>query len=108
MAAKYPIDRVSCARGAPMGRATYGTPESSTGKLRLFRVPLDQGGYDKGGAYWGCGTPLYCVYEPAEDGYMDFVRAWSRKGAAEALGIPSDRLIVPIDMPLFGGRRHAG
>lgn len=102
----YPINDVGSARGAPMGRSSYGTPESSTGKLRLFSVPLDQG-YDRGGAYWGAPSNLYCVYEPAEDGYLDFVRASSRRDACERLGIDPSRLLVPIGAALFGGHRHA-
>lgn len=75
--------RVNCQYGAPMGRTE--SRQTPTGKIRLFRVRLNAGGYDDGGAYWGGGQPLYC----ADDGecYFRFVRAWTRKEAAELLGI---------------------
>ena len=44
--------------GAPMGRTER--PGPATGPVRLFRVKLTDG-YDHGGAYWGCGVPLYCA-----------------------------------------------
>lgn len=103
MALKYPIDKVNSRYGAPMGRHTYGTPENVTGKVRLFRVPLDQG-YDAGGAYWGCGQALYCACGTVEDYYLDFVRADSRKDACEKLGIDPETLRVPIGTVVFGGR----
>lgn len=46
--------------GASMGRGMDIRHASKlTGKVRLMRVRLDSGGYDKGGAYWGGGAPLY-------------------------------------------------
>lgn len=61
---------LDCRYGAPMGRAggnlahdyDDGTP------WRARRVHLDAGGYDRGGAYWGCRygeTRLFAV----QDGY---------------------------------------
>lgn len=29
------------------------------GLVRVVRIPLDSGGYDKGGKYYGVGVPLY-------------------------------------------------
>lgn len=76
------MENVSSKYGAPMGRRDYGnTPENG---IRLFRVYLDAGGYDNGGAYWGLGMPLYCA---EKDDYQRFIRAASRKEAAEKLGI---------------------
>lgn len=44
--------------GASMGRRHVGTPLE--GELcKLHRVPLDQGGYDPGGAYWGTPSDLW-------------------------------------------------
>ena len=77
--------------GAPMGRREYG--RFPLGKVRLFRVRINSGGYDDGGAYWGIGQPLYCATD--DDEYREFIRAWTRKDAAEALKL-TDRL-----------RRHA-
>jgi hypothetical protein len=68
--------------GAPKGRGAYGDSKTTT-KIRLFKVSLKQG-YDDGGAYWGNGQPLYCAIG-AE--YRQFIRADSRKEAAEKLEI---------------------
>ena len=65
---------VSSPFGAPMGRRTL----PLFGKVHLARVPLDNGGYDPGGAYWGIGAPLYCAWN--DEGEMYF-RAYSRDGA---------------------------
>lgn len=82
----YKMPRVSCAYGAPMGRRAIGLPN---GRVRLVRVYLDSGGYDNGGAYWGIGKPLYMATNlPLNDGdseYTDFVRANSRREAAELM-----------------------
>ncbi len=73
--------------GAPMGRAEYG--RFPLGKVRLFRVRINSGGYDDGGAYWGVGQPLYCA---TDDGnYREFTRAWTREEAADKLKV-TDRL----------------
>jgi hypothetical protein len=46
--------------GASMGRSEYGSPME--GELcGLHRIPIDKGGYDSGGAYWGSGRPLFRV-----------------------------------------------
>lgn len=50
--------------GARMGRLSD-LPDNATGELTLSRVPIDEGGYDPGGAYWGIGAPLFCI-EDAE------------------------------------------
>jgi hypothetical protein len=55
----------ACSRyGASMGRPSTSDRELShidgiDVKLKLQRVPLDSGGYDPGGAYWGHGSPLW-------------------------------------------------
>ena len=64
--------------GAPMGRAEWRRP-ATVGRLRLFRVRLDQGGYDRGGHYWGTGQALYCATD-CED-FRTFTRAPSREAA---------------------------
>ena len=75
---------VNCEYGAPMGRSRAAVSEV-TEKVRLFRVNLDSGGYDDGGAYWGIGPPsVYCA--ESDDGYREFFRASSRDAAkAEVL-----------------------
>lgn len=54
-------NKVNCSRGAPMGRyAQYGE-KIAPYKFRLYKVGLNSGGYDAGGAYWGHGATLYCA-----------------------------------------------
>lgn len=63
------------ARGAPMGRASINEDDPRTGnKLTLRRVPLDGGGYDGGGAYWGLGDTLWCAWN-RERSVVLYVRA---------------------------------
>lgn len=61
----------SCRHGSPMGRGNAGTedliehldacsPEEA--RIRYLRIPLNAGGYDPGGAYWGLGSSLYCLH----------------------------------------------
>lgn len=73
------FNEVNCSRGAPMGRP--GWLSGPEGKVRLFRVNLDSGGYDDGGAYWGLGKPLYCCTDDMNFRY--FVRASTRREAFE-------------------------
>jgi hypothetical protein len=63
--------------GADMGRGGSRLPEGT--RVHLQRVPIDRGGYDPGGAYWGIGAPLFCASSD-EDGDMYF-RAADRKAA---------------------------
>jgi hypothetical protein len=66
-------------------------------RIYLFRVRLN-GDYDDGGAYWG-GTPaksLYCARTSDGCTYRAFVRANSRKEAAQLLEIPNRKLIKPV------------
>ena len=78
------FEKVDCSRGAPMGRASWGSPQYKR-NVRLFKVRLDSGGYDDGGAYWGSPGTLYCAAEG--EAYRAFVRAKSRVEAADELGI---------------------
>jgi hypothetical protein len=65
-------EKLDMSRGAPMGRrswyeafmnCTHHFVDSCTEtcfnhvtiNARLYKVPLDSGGYDRGGAYWGSG-----------------------------------------------------
>lgn len=71
---------VSGRYGAPMGRRSSTMPNIDPAKpLQLFRVPLNSGGYDRGGAYWGHGAPLYCVMDWSGD--TAFFRARDRAAA---------------------------
>ena len=64
---------VDCKFGAPMGRNDIGKKPVDK---RVFcrRIRLDNGGYDKGGAYWGTGAPLYVQYT-ADLSYCKFFRS---------------------------------
>lgn len=86
------LPNVNSRYGAPMGRSNVAPanwqadPEPRS--LRLVKVPLDAGGYDAGGAYWGLGgKPLYCLATRAGEP-LAFVRAGTRLTAAMALGVP--------------------
>lgn len=81
------FEQVSCRYGAPMGRREDGHIETRVKRfVRLFRVRINSGGYDDGGAYWGIGEPLFCAID--DDGNRQFVRARSRFLAAVKLDIP--------------------
>lgn len=75
---------VNCKYGAPMGRsATWSNDTGYTGKMYLQRIPLNNGGYDRGGAYWGIGMPLY-AYTSASDTCEEitgYIRAYDRNDA---------------------------
>ena len=62
-------------RGAPMGRPSIGDRSGVTGQriyCRRVYLPID-GAYDKGGAYWGCGAPLYVEFT-LDKSYVNFFR----------------------------------
>jgi hypothetical protein len=72
--------------GASMGRES--TPDRDLPqeqvKVSLQRIPLDAGGYDSGGAYWGHGEPLWRASDdisaPLGTDYFQFwIRAPSRE-----------------------------
>lgn len=89
------FSNVSSKYGAPMGRGSSG--DAPKGKVRLFEVRLDSGGYDDGGAYWGHGKRLYCVEGESMDGegYRRFERADNRTHAALILGLRDSQLLRP-------------
>ncbi len=60
--------------GASMGRREFGRPDLNE-LCNLHKVPLDNGGYDPGGAYWGTGVTLWRLqYNEGQR----FVRAYTR------------------------------
>ena len=73
--------------GAQMGRRTINANNYSGERLHLRRVPIDSGGYDPGGAYWGLGAPLYCAFGHLEGGdpVESYARAKSREEAKRLL-----------------------
>ena len=76
------ITPVSGKYGAPMGRYTpYETLDTDLGKIVLHKVPLDSGGYDKGGAYWGHGETLWETMDQDGNGFI--FRSSNRESAKE-------------------------
>lgn len=65
------ITQTNSRYGAPMGRHTGPHfVDVNAGRLYLRRVYLNNGGYDRGGAYWGVGTPLYEVLDHDGNGFI--------------------------------------
>lgn len=67
--------KVDTSRGAPMGRPDIGDRSQITDQriyCRRVYLPFD-GAYDKGGAYWGCGEPLYVEFT-LDKSYVHFFR----------------------------------
>lgn len=62
--------------GSPQGRDSYRTLGERPAKAHDRRVPLNAGGYDPGGAYWGTGgPPLRCMFT-ATGSVRIFYRGW--------------------------------
>lgn len=101
MTSQFPV--VNSQYGAPMGRSNYGADcvESAPAKsVRLFRVNLDAGGYDDGGAYWGHGQAIYCALcEVPGNEFRVTERANSRFHAAALIGIKPGQLKVALEIP---------
>lgn len=61
--------------GAPMGRPNVGGAPDGYTKVYQRRVSLPyDGAYDRGGAYWGYGKPLYVRFT-LDLSYVEFFRA---------------------------------
>lgn len=73
------LPEVSSRYGAPLGRRSDNVLASGPNRIRLFRVPINSGGYDSGGAYWGLGAPLWCAIDV--DGSTVYFRARNREAA---------------------------
>lgn len=77
------ITKVSCKYGSPLGRHNVDYREIDeingmryakfNGKLYDCKIPLNSGGYDKGGAYWGIGSELRVSYTK-DLNYINFYR----------------------------------
>lgn len=87
MGTQFP--NVSTRYGAPMGRSESPLGETPRG-VRVFRVRLNSGGYDDGGAYWGHHKRLFCAV--CLEGGRRFIRADSRDDAIRALDIEPEFL----------------
>lgn len=55
------ITKEDCRRGAPMGRMNVGVKPTNK-KIYDCKVPMSDGAYDKGSAYWGIGPELRVSY----------------------------------------------
>lgn len=82
------LPEVGSKYGAPMGRReSVPLDKDLPYKFYLARVPMCSccGAYDKGGAYWGTGTPLYRAFGEHDDGndVELFFRAHSRDNAKQ-------------------------
>ena len=89
--ARNPTPPVSSRYGAPLGRAgcALHNLDPDAGRIYLHRVRLNSGGYDRGGAYWGLGPPLFVAMD--QTGETAFLRARSRNAAkAEILDAMPD------------------
>jgi hypothetical protein len=67
-------------RGAQMGRRNNVTEPDANIKFHLVRLHWGcDGAYDQGGAYWGCGDPIYHAWGMGEHEEQEmFIRAASR------------------------------
>lgn len=85
-----PPPKLNTRYGAPMGRPSadprkWNILPDTHFRMYLQRVPLDSGGYDRGGAYWGLGAPLYYFeYEGLSD-ISGYIRAGSRESAKKII-----------------------
>jgi hypothetical protein len=71
------ISKVNSKYGAPMGRLNVGKnpiiEHEKTPKVFDCKVPMLNGGYDKGGVYWGIGRELRVSYTKNLS-YINFYR----------------------------------
>lgn len=94
---KEVLPNVDCKYGAPMGRGSIlpSNPEEPI-KLRLRRMPLYDGDYDTGGAYWGAPSwdhpedRIWVAWSYAHENLDQFLirvtcRARDRAGAKEKI-----------------------
>ena len=67
------ITKVNTTYGAPMGRMNRGENPCDGTKVFDCRVPLNNGAYDRGGAYWGFPDNLRVQYTK-DLTYINFYR----------------------------------
>jgi len=64
----------SCKYGAPMGRESLVQGSYRPGiRMHMVRLRFVDGAYDAGGAYWGCGNPIYWAVSDRDEGEFRFV-----------------------------------
>lgn len=102
---KPPLTQLSTEFGAPMGRASDSIPDpQSPIKIYIGLLPMmSDGAYDKGGAYWGIGQPIYraCWYDEEGESRQSFARASSRTDACKQLGIKFSQLARGFREPVY-------
>lgn len=81
------LSKVNSSRGAPMGRPEHHAHGCEGIVFELEWVPLVDGAYDVGGAYFGSPDNLYCAVGmlDGEEMAQHFLRADSREAAAADL-----------------------
>ena len=65
-----------------IGRNAY-ADRAQSAPCHLYHEPLNRGGYDARGVYWGTGERLYCAYNA--EGFIYYVRADDRPSAKAQL-----------------------
>jgi len=89
-----PTPNVPARYGAPMGRKSDHLEglivEDTDSRFTLRRIPINSGGYDSGGAYWGRGEPLFwwsveITEGDSRDECSGFMRATSRAAAKASI-----------------------
>jgi hypothetical protein len=66
------VGQTNTTHGAQHGRGSSLSPRPTDQKIYEKHVPLTEG-YDRGGAYWGIGSPLYLEFT-ADLTWWRFVR----------------------------------
>ena len=77
-----PFARVSCCRGALMGRTSDAPSNFVDAPVLYARHQGGGDGYDKGGAYWGTPSNVWAVWLRGGEAVC-YVRASSRAAAIE-------------------------
>jgi len=63
---KFNYTKAYSTAGAQMGRPDSLQEADSVTRINIEQVPLHEG-YDPGGAYWGCGEPLFVAWGDGDD-----------------------------------------
>lgn len=66
--------------GAPIGRGSD-KPSFNAQRVTIHNVPIDSGGYDDGGAYWGIGQTIFAFID--SDGGIEYSRHASSRAAID-------------------------